>query len=144
MSNFGAKLEELIGRANTTCAEISRASNTTEGLMSRWIRGRQTYVSHKHLESLSTVISSDPAISAELIMAHLRDENVGQGSELIKIEIKGGSKLKEDTTPYYVGLPPKIQNELGLIGQVALRDPDMRSMLTTLSKLASKQSISGE
>lgn len=141
MSYFGAKLEELLKRNATSGADVSRATGIGDGTISRWISRRQKFVSHDDLKSLTAVISKDRVQKAELIHAHLLDECVGEGSELIKIEITGQQHLKDTTTANRTSLPQTIQKDLDIIGTAAITDPDVRKIVSTVARMASKQSL---
>lgn len=145
MSYFGAKIEELMERNKLTAAELSRASGITEGLLSRWINGVQTFVSHEALEAITPVISRKPTEQAELIRAHLQDECVGAGSQLIDIHILGtGTETRDTVTPYRVPLPLKIQRALELLGRESITDADVRSLLLSLANICQPKTEDGE
>lgn len=140
MSNFGAKLEELLEKRKMSAAELSRATGISDALLSKWINGQQRFVSPEHMELLTAAISSQASEQAELIRAHLLDENVGQGSQLIDIHILGSGQVLHDSGPAYKVVPPlKIQRALEVLGREAITDADIRGILISLASLCDKE-----
>lgn len=141
MSNFGAKLEELIEKNKLRASELSRASGINDALISRWINGQQNYVSQEALEAITVVISKNPTEQAELIRAHLLDECVGHGSHLIEIHILGSSTKTQDAdTPYRIIPPLKIQRALEILCREAITDSDVRNILLSMASLCETNS----
>jgi len=137
MSNFGAKLAELLARNKMRAAELARITNLNDSLVSKWINGQQVFVSNSDLAKITGAISALPKEQAELIKAHLMDEMSGPGSEMIEIRIKGQVSLaqKESATPYVTPLPLKIQRALEILGREAVTDADVRGILISMAHL---------
>lgn len=136
MSNFGAKLEELMERNKLRAADVARASGLKETLLSRLVNGSQKFVSHEALEAITAVISSKPTEQAELIRAHLLDENVGAGSHLIEIHVLGsGTELRDAPSTPRIVPPLKIQRALELLGRESVTDADVRTILLSMASL---------
>jgi transcriptional regulator with XRE-family HTH domain len=134
MSNFGAKLSELLERKKLSQAEISRVTGLSEALISKWTNGQQKFVSNDDLAKLCAYISTNPKEQAELIRAHLYDEMPAPGSELIDIRIKGlGSYFKDAAPSYRTALPLNLQRALDILGQEALTDSDVRAVILGLA-----------
>lgn len=139
MSHFGAKLEELLEKNKLTAAELSRSSRVNDALISRWINGTQDFVSHEALESLTLAISKKPTEQAELIKAHLLDECVGEGSNLIEINILGQpDQLAETTIPYRIVPSLKIQRALELMARESITDADVRNLILSTGDLLAR------
>jgi len=140
MSNFGAKLAELLERHKWSQAEFSRLTGLTEGMISKWINGQQTFVSESDLRNLCSHISSQPKEQAELLRAHLQDELGAPGTELITISIKGQiSYLKESGSAYRAALPPKLQRAFDILEREAASDPDLRAVIFGLTNLVAPE-----
>lgn len=134
MSNFGAKISEILERRKLRASELARLSGLTEALISRWVNGQQTFVSHQDLAALVAAISDIQKERAEIIRAHLLDEIHGPGCELIDVRIRGaGSTPREESAR--VALPLKIQRALEILGKEAVGDADVRQVLLGLANL---------
>jgi len=136
MSNFGAKLAELLERRQMRASELSRVSGINDGLISKWINGQQKYVANDDLANLAGSISANPREQAELIRAHLQDELVGPGSELIDIRIRGQtSYLREDAPAYHTDLPLKLQRAFETLAREAVADAEVRSVVLGVANI---------
>lgn len=145
MSNFGVKLAELLERRGMRASELSRVTGINDGLISKWINGQQKFVSNDDLANLTTGISPITKERAELIRAHLLDEIAGDGRELIEIRIKGqsGTAVKEDSAPYTVALPLKLQRAFEILAREVVSDSDVRAVVLGLANMLEPEANSG-
>lgn len=138
MSNFGAKLAELLERNRKIAADLSRASGINDGLLSKWINGHQTFVSADDLASICIHISTIPKERAELVKAHLLDELGGApGSELISVTIKGQTSYNDPPPSFHDALPLQLRRDLELLGREAVTDTDVRACIRGLANILS-------
>jgi transcriptional regulator with XRE-family HTH domain len=96
VSHFGQKLEHLTARFQVTGSEIAKRAGISAAQFSKWKRGEQTSISKEDFSNLCYAFSDDELIHADLLRAHLLDECVGPGSEIIRIEVDGGASLKDE------------------------------------------------
>jgi transcriptional regulator with XRE-family HTH domain len=142
MSNFGAKLAELLERKRLSQAELARVAGISEALISKWMNGQQTFVSAEDLGKICGYISRNPKEQAELVKAHLYDEMGAPGSELITITIKGQiSYLKESAPSYRSALPLNIKRALDILGREAVTDADVRAVILGLAKTVAREEM---
>lgn len=143
MSNFGAKLAELLERNEMRAVDLARICGLSEAMLSKWINGQQRFVSTEDLAQLCNGISTDTKERAELIKAHLLDElgsPPAPGSELIHITIKGGGHTTfQESAGGRPVFPLHIQRALDLIGSNAVTDADVRAMLIGMAGILSPQ-----
>lgn len=138
MSNFGAKLAELLERKRMMQSELSRLSGIDDTIISRWVTGRQRSVSADDLEKLCLQVSSSPRERAELVRAHLFDELPAVGAELIEISIRGKAASSDLVPDYRATLPLPIQRALETLGREAVTDSDVRSIIISLADMLAK------
>jgi transcriptional regulator with XRE-family HTH domain len=142
-SYFAAKLGELIERRQLRPSEAARLTGVTEVKISRWLSGKQTYVSPEDMEAFCLNLAHTEVEKAELIRAHLQDE-CGPGSKLISITIGDSSSacvLRNDDTP--PPLPPKLEETFKILRE-NINDPDLREILISLADLVTKRNPTSE
>lgn len=115
-----------------TPAGLARASGVSEPKLSRWIKGTQMYISDDDLESLAIHITADPKQRAELVVARLKDNLSGSGSEFVQISI-AGAPLR-DHSKGLKSLPVALQEAIPLFAE-NWKDPDVRNMILGLASL---------
>lgn len=133
MSNLSATLKSLLERNEMTPAQLARASDVSEPKLSRWVNDTQTYISDEDLEALATHISDKPRERAELIVARLKDNLTGPGSEFVDISIAGRA-LREDPAVHLAKLPVVLQEAIPLF-VANWKDDDVRNMIVGLKNL---------
>jgi transcriptional regulator with XRE-family HTH domain len=132
MSNLSTTLQSLLERKSMSPAELSRASGVAEPKISRWLNDTQTYISDDDLESLALQISTNSRERAELVVARLKDNLVGPGSEYVNITIAGAA---QPATPReHARLPAELQEALPLF-VANWKDPDVRNIIVGLKNL---------
>lgn len=90
MSYFALKFREILDRRDLSQSDIASLTGLSTAHISNLIKDVQPRISLDDLALVAANISDDKHERAELIRAHLLDENVGDGSELIEILISGG------------------------------------------------------
>lgn len=141
MSNFGAKLAELLERHNLRAAQLSQVTGISNALFSKWLNNQQSFVSSDDLSALTTAISSDAREQAELVRAHLLDECVGPGSELLDVRIlnASGRAVREDANAYNVPLSPKLQRAFEVLMKESVSDADVRDIIISMANLLDRR-----
>jgi len=142
MSNFGAKLVEIMERRDLTAAEISRNCGVSQPLISKWVNGQQSFVSADDLRQISNYITNQPSERAELVRAHVLDEIMVPGGELLSITILGKPTIKHEEHAYWAALPLKLQRALEVLGKEAVGDVDVRAVLLSLANLCAPELLS--
>lgn len=89
MSYFAHKLNELLTEEGKSQSDLARLTGLSQAHISRLLSDDQRSVSAEDLAAIALNISDKLSRRAELIRAHLLDECVGSGSELIDILIRG-------------------------------------------------------
>lgn len=136
MSYFGTALTTIMQRNGLKQIELARLSGVDNSNVSRYCTGDQVWVSPDHLEKLTRAISTKAEDRAELIKAHLLDECVGPGSDLIEISILGkDSRPSEAAVPYQVPLPANLEEALGTIREHLIHDRHVRDIIEGLANL---------
>jgi len=139
MSNFGAKLADLLERSRLSAADLSRLTKISEAQISKWINGKQTYVSAGDLEALCLALTTDIHEQAELIRAHLLDERPEtKAGKLIDVRIlteAGGRALHLDTPIYRVPLSPKLQRAFDVLMEESVADADVRDTVLGIASI---------
>ena len=92
VSYFSNKLKEILDKEGLSQSDLSRTTGLSTAHISNLVNDVQPRVSLEDLEVIAINVSSDDKVRAELIRAHLQDENVGPGSELIDIRISGTNR----------------------------------------------------
>lgn len=115
----------------------------SEPKFSRWLNGRQVYVSPEDMALLSVNIAHTDKEKADLIIAHLKDECQGPGAELVEISFKTDFPyILQDTSAMYGAthppLPPKLERAFAVLRE-NITDPDVRDILLSLADLLSKK-----
>jgi DNA-binding Xre family transcriptional regulator len=143
MSNFGAKLAEMLERRKMSQTELARTANLSDALISKWMTGQQSFVSQQYLANICLSISPNPSERAEIIRAHLLDEMTGPGSEMIDISIKGRiSSVKTADQSGRSALPLRMQRMLEILGRESLTNADLRGILHGLAEMLTRPSSS--
>jgi transcriptional regulator with XRE-family HTH domain len=142
MSNFGAKLAELLERKQMSAADLSRQTKISDAQISKWTNAKQSFVSTADLAALCDTISTDAREQAELIRARLLDEFQDcPGSELIDVRILSGAEgraLRLDQPPYRVPLPPHLQRAFDIVIPESVTDPDVRDLILGMAGILSR------
>lgn len=114
MSFFSQKLKELLDRKELTQSDLFRLTRLSTAHISNLVNDVQPRVSLEDMQLIAVNITHDPKERAELVRAHLMDECVGPGSELVEVRIKGGESPKpSEPTP----LAPKKERALEIFRQ---------------------------
>jgi transcriptional regulator with XRE-family HTH domain len=139
MSNFGAKLAETLEQNKLSQAELSRLTDISEALISKWMNGQQTFVSTEDLGKLCVHITSKPKERAELVRAHLYDEMPDKGAELLNVSISGTISYLKETAPARAPLPLNLQRAFKILQREALHDADVRAVILGLTKIVAPE-----
>jgi hypothetical protein len=122
MSHISHAVNELLATSNLTASRLARSAAFNPAQIYRIRNGEQTWISPSHLNAFAEVFAkrisgqSLPAVHAQLLCAHLRDECVGPGAKHIVIEFspKDGLPAEHMTSPKPV-LPARMQQNLDII-----------------------------
>jgi transcriptional regulator with XRE-family HTH domain len=102
MSYFAEELQRQMLGKNLKQSELAEISGISQAQVSKWLRGEQISVSEDQMSALSAAIGDDAVQHAELLRAHLLDEQKGLGSQLIRIEID---------SPHVLSAPKKARTK---------------------------------
>lgn len=135
MGHFSEKLRQLMAHQEITQEELEARSGVDRSLISRMLRDRVP--SRDQLAGLCAGISTDSDVRAELLISHLRDEarlvfeRAGIDQRHVTIQAAGQDVLpQERASDWRDDWPIQLTVELSLIGQEALRSPEMREVVT--------------
>lgn len=115
--------------------DLAKLSGVTEPTISRYRSGDQLWVDPEDLSRLAKAISNNPAERAELIRARLLDECKGPGADLITIEIRGKSELRETPARYGLKLSKEFEEALQTIREWIPKDNNVKEIVQALSSL---------
>jgi len=143
MAYFSQKLQELLDRNEMSQTDLAKATNLSQAHISRLLSDDQRSVSLDDLRAIATNISTLDRERAELIRAHLLDECVGPGSELIDIIINGSrrqaSVLNDAPAP---PLSPRMERVFQILREQS-EDKHLRVVLEGLVDLLDPSSSPG-
>lgn len=139
MSHLSETLEKLLARHDLTAHQIAIRSEISPSQLSKWMCGKQTSISEKHLTALAKTISKEPADQAELVLAHLQDEKFGPGSDLIEITlnapVRKAGKTKSPAKTSKAPVQSKGDEALSYLAQERLRNREVNSLLVDLARV---------
>jgi DNA-binding Xre family transcriptional regulator len=139
MSNFGIALKEMLQEKEMTASDLSKSSAVSPSQISRLLSGEQMWLSAPDLESICLAISEEKIDHAKIVRAYLMDQYKGSGSDLLNIEIRANKDaLKENVPAYGTKLPHSLLRKLEIVGQAAVEDEDVMSLLDTIVNLRTK------
>ena len=145
MSHFSETLRALLAKHAKTAVELEAASGVDRTTISRLLRGVHA-PSRPKLASLCVAISPEAKERAALLLAHLRDEaadtfrRAGLDHRDLILALPGeiSADLIAPAVPWFESLPARLQVELALIGEEALRTPELRDMVSGLAALVER------
>lgn len=123
-----------------TQTELAKATGLSQAHISRLLSDDQRSVSLEDLRNIATNISTKDQERAELIRSHLLDENVGPGSDLIDIIIRGSrqpGQLFETPQP---PLSPRMERIFEVLRDQS-HDKYLRTVLEGLADLVSDEPL---
>lgn len=133
MSEFGVTLQRMMDEKKIAGLDIQRATGIASSTISRITTGDQDFISNQQMTLLTKFVGKDKAGGAELIAAHLKDECIGTGRDLIVISIKDPANLKEEPTPYKTNLRTHNEKAIDFLRQVAIEKPPVMKLLLNLA-----------
>ena len=141
VSRFADTLRQLIAKNGLKQHEIEALSGVHRSLISRMLRDRVP--TRAQLAGLCAAISPDATERASLLFAHLRDEadlalqRAGIDHRDIILALPSGDSA-EQPPAWFDSLPDRLQVELALIAEEALRTPELRDMVSSLAALVER------
>lgn len=95
MSFLAEEIERQMTAQGIDQTTVANRAGMSQGQISYWRNGRQTSVSPEQMTALQTALSNKPEDHAALLRAHLRDETFGLGTELVSVELRTPSELRD-------------------------------------------------
>jgi DNA-binding Xre family transcriptional regulator len=136
MSYLSQALDSLMTKHGINGATLAKAIGHSEGIVSRWRTGRQSFIAPDTLDLVARHVTQDPLERGELVKAHLLDEIPPIAKDIVRVDIvtPSGDVLSEDPTKYQSSLPPKLEYAIDILRDHAT-DPDVKVILTGLADL---------
>lgn len=130
MSYLSEEIQRQLLKSDQSIDDIVSKSDLTRSLLYLWKNGEQTSITEEQLRALAPALSSDPADHASLVLAHLQDERVGPGSELVEVSIMSAGLLKDAPRPRSKG-----EQALQYLAQERVHNRDLNDLLIDLARV---------
>lgn len=108
---------------------LANKAGMSQGQISYWRNGRQTSIGSEQMQALQAALSSDPLDHAALIRAHLRDENFGLATELVRVEVDTPAEVKDRPRPKTKG-----EKALHFLGEQRMISRDVNDLVIDLAR----------
>lgn len=129
MSYLSDEMDRLLEKHHQSVDDVAAKCGINRGVLYLWKRGQQTSISEEQLSLLAPALSSEILDQAALVLAHLRDEKFGPGSELVEVSLVN-PELNDRPAARSPG-----ERAIAFLAQERIANADLNELLLDLARV---------